>query len=154
MDGFISERASWIWGLSLIVLTVAMHALGVVAMALTMVGIRVRVERQPLGLLAVIPIVTGVIAAVGLLLATMHVVEAGIWATAYLWLGAIRSPMDAIFYSVDSLTTRGASGVVLERSWRMMGALESVDGMLLCGISTAYIFAVIQVYWPNLSRRD
>jgi uncharacterized membrane protein len=35
----------------------------------------------------------------------------------------------------------------------MMGALEAAAGMLLFGISTAYIFAVIQVYWPMLSRR-
>ena len=33
----------------------------------------------------------------------------------------------------------------------MMGALEAADGMLLFGISTAYIFAVIQAYWPMLS---
>ena len=32
----------------------------------------------------------------------------------------------------------------------MMGALEAAGGMLLFGISTAYIFAVIQAYWPML----
>jgi hypothetical protein len=31
-----------------------------------------------------------------------------------------------------------------------MGALEAVDGMLLFGISTAYMFAVMQLYWPML----
>jgi uncharacterized membrane protein len=36
----------------------------------------------------------------------------------------------------------------------LMGALEAADGMLLFGISTAYMFAVLQVYWPMLSRRD
>ena len=41
------------------------------------------------------------------------------------------------------MTTRGASGVTLEPQWLMMGALEAADGMLLFGISTAYIFAVI-----------
>jgi len=33
---------------------------------------------------------------------------------------------------------------VLEHHWRMMGALEATDGMLLFGISTAYIFTVMQ----------
>ena len=33
----------------------------------------------------------------------------------------------------------------------MMGALEAVDGVLLFGISTAYIFALMQTYWPMLS---
>ena len=35
----------------------------------------------------------------------------------------------------------------------MMGALEAGNCMLLFDISTAYIFAVMQVYWPMLSRR-
>jgi hypothetical protein len=57
-----------------------------------------------------------------------------------------------MLYSVDSMSTRGASGLTLQRHWQMMGALEAFDGMLLFGISTAYIFAVMQVYWPMLSR--
>ena len=52
----------------------------------------------------------------------------------------------------NSMTTRGASGLMLQQHWRMMGALEAADGMLLFGISTAYIFAVMQVYWPMLSE--
>jgi hypothetical protein len=41
---------------------------------------------------------------------------------------------------------------MLEPHRRMMGALEAVDGMLLCGISTAYIFAVMISYWPIISN--
>ncbi len=52
----------------------------------------------------------------------------------------------------NSITTRGASGLMLQQHWRMMGALEAADGMLLFGISTAYIFAIMQVYWPMLSE--
>jgi hypothetical protein len=42
---------------------------------------------------------------------------------------------------------------MLARHWRMMGALEAMDCMLLVGISTAYIFTVMQTYWPLLTRR-
>jgi hypothetical protein len=35
----------------------------------------------------------------------------------------------------------------------MVGAMESADGMLRFGISAAHVFAVMQVYWPTLSRR-
>ncbi len=51
------------------------------------------------------------------------------------------------------MTTRGASGLTLQQHWRVMGALEAADGMLLFGISTAYIFGVMQVYWPMLHPR-
>ena len=153
MNGDLLERASWTWGLSLIALTVAMHALGVVMMTLVLEKIRGQLDNRSLGLRYVIPIVIGLVGAVGLLLAVLHGIEATIWAAAYLWLDALGSPIDAMLYSVDSMSTRGASGLTLQRHWRMMGALEAFDGMLLFGISTAYIFATMQVYWPMLSRR-
>ena len=145
------QSVNWAWGLSLIALTIAIHAMGVVMMAIAGLGIRVRLGTRNLGLRQVILIVTGGVGAVGLLLAVLHGVEATIWAVAYVWLGALDSLQDAILYSLDSMTTRGASGLMLEPHWQMMGALEAADGMLLFGISTAYIFAVMQVYWPVLS---
>jgi len=42
--------------------------------------------------------------------------------------------------------------VVLPYRWQM-GALEALNGMLLFGISTAFIFAMLQIYWSRLSRR-
>jgi hypothetical protein len=142
-------RESWIWSLSLIVVTIAIHATGVVMMALVGLRIKVRVETRR----RVIPIVIGVIAGAGLLLAVLHGIEAAIWAAAYL-VGALDSPIDAIFYSLDAMVTSGASGLVLQRHWGIMGALQAADGMLLFGISTAYMFAMMQAYWPMLSARS
>jgi hypothetical protein len=97
--------------------------------------------------------IAGLIGTIGLLLAALHGIEAALWAVAYFWLGALNSPADAIFYSVDSITTRGASGLTLEQHWRMMGALEAMDGILLFGISTAFVFAAMQSFWPVMTRR-
>ena len=52
------------------------------------------------------------------------------------------------------MTTRGASGLNLAEEWRLMGALEAADGMLLFGISTAFLFAVLQQIWPMLTGDD
>ena len=153
MNGDLLKPVNWTWGLSLIVLTIAIHATGVVVLALVSLRIRVPMANRRLGLRYLIPIVIGLVAAAGLLLAVLHGIEAAIWAAAYLWVGALDSPLDAILYSVDSMSTRGASGLTLQGHWRMMGPLEAVDGMLLFGISTAYIFALMQAYWPLLSRR-
>jgi hypothetical protein len=146
---------SWIWGTSLIALTIAIHATGVLWIALADASIRVRIERQNrLKRRHVLELIIGLIGVVGLLLAALHGIEAALWAAAYWWLGALNSPADAILYSIDSISTRGASGLMLEHHWRLMGALEAVDGMLLFGISTAYIFTVMQTYWPLLTRRN
>jgi len=153
MDGNLLVRASLTWALSLIAVTIAIHAAGVVMMALVMVRVRLRLEQRRLGLWRVAPIVIGVVATIGLLLAVLHGIEIAIWAAAYLWLGALGYPADAMLYSVGAMTTAGDPGVTLEGHWRMMGALESAGGMLLFGMSTAYVFAVIQAHWPMLSRR-
>ena len=151
--GFTGGRMeNWTWCLSLIALTILIHATGIAFLAFAVRRIRNRMQSEGTRW-RVLTILIGVIGAVGLLLAVLHGIEAGIWATAYWWLGALRLPEEAMLYSVDSMTTRGASGLMLERGWRMMGALEAADGMLLFGISTAFIFAVMQLYAPPFHRQ-
>ena len=145
------NRPSWEWGLLLTVLTMAMHAGAVVMMACVSMSLRLRLESRSLNLMHVVVILVCLIGVFGLLLAVLHGIESGIWAAAYLWLGALDTPTDALLFSIDSMSTRGASGLTPQRSWQMMGALEAVDGMLLFGISTAYIFAVMQVHWSMLT---
>ncbi len=45
------------------------------------------------------------------------------------------------------MTTRGSPGMGLARQWRLIGALESVNGVLLFGISTAFLTAAINQLW-------
>jgi hypothetical protein len=141
---------NWTWGLLLITLTNAIHVIGVTFLVSPLHGFRRRLERQTARLPHVIAVVVAAFTGMGLLLAVLHGIEAAIWAAAYLWLGALDSPGSAILYSVDSMATRGASGVLLRPHWRMMGALEAADGMLLFGISTAFIFTVMQLYYQHL----
>ena len=134
----------WAWGLGLIAFALALHAFAVaflirIAQRFTASPKMTRhLRRYPILLTA------GLVGFVGSVLAVFHGVEWGIWAAAYLRLGAIGSVRDAMLYSVDSMTTRGASGLVLSGEWRLLGSLEAADGMLLFGISTAFVFAVIQ----------
>src|SRR5499427_8857948 len=146
------DYPSWRWGLSLITLTMASHLAAVVTMGIVAVKTRLRLETRSFVLWHLIPIMTCIVGVMGLLLALVLLIECGIWAGAYLWLGALDSPTDALLYSVDAMSTRGASGLTLQRPWQMMGALEAVNGMLLFGISTAYVFAVMQVHWSMLAK--
>ena len=75
---------NWVWGWSLIALTIAMHGAGVILMAFAGVSIRARIEnRNHVHLRHVAAIQIGLIGAVGLLLAALHGVEAMLWAAAY-----------------------------------------------------------------------
>src|SRR5215471_20183956 len=121
------DHPSWHWGLSLIAFTVAIHATAVVMMAFAMVRIRARLEARGPNLWKLIAILIFIIVVIGLLLAILHGIECGICAAAYVWLGALDSPIDALLFSVDSMSTRGSSGLTLQRHWQMMGALEAVN---------------------------
>jgi hypothetical protein len=149
----ICLSTQWTWGLLLVALTMAVHATGVVIMALVGVRIRLRLEHRSVDVRQAIRIMVGVVAVIGMLLAVLHGIEGMIWAAAYLWLGALGSPTDAMLYSLGAMTTAGAPELTLEGHWRIVGALESVGGLLVFGISTAYVFTVMQGFWPMLSRR-
>jgi hypothetical protein len=51
------------------------------------------------------------------------------------------------------MSTRGAAGLTLQRHWQLMGALEAFNGMLLFGVSTAFLFTVAQVYWSMIATQ-
>jgi hypothetical protein len=147
----VLDYPSWRWCLSLIALTMVFHAVAIVMMGIVAVKIRVRLEARETSLWNLIPIMICIVTVIGLLLAVALVIECGIWAVAYLWLGALDSPLDALLFSIDSMSTRGASGLTLQRHWQLMGALEAVNGMLLFGVSTAWLFTVGQWYWSMIA---
>ena len=152
MNGWDAWNASVICSVALIALTIMIHAAGVVFIALALE--RMRPWLQPAGKMLRVSTLVSIclIVGVALSLVILHGVECVAWAVAFFRLGAISSPADALLYSVDSMTTRGASGLMLERQWRMMGASESGDGMLLFGVSTAFLFYLMQRIWATGSR--
>jgi hypothetical protein len=78
---------------------------------------------------------------VGLML--IHAVEVWLYAGCYLALGALSDLETAIYFSTASFTTIGYGDVVLDRKWRLVGAIEGANGLLLFGWSTAFLFSVI-----------
>ena len=147
------DLSSWSLGLALIVLTIAIHTTAVVLMAFGLEArIRARVDGTP-DLRRAIPTVIVRIGAVALILAALHGLEGVLWALAYWWLGALDSFSDASVYALSTMTTFEIPGLTLPSRFQMISALEAVNGVLLFGISTAFLFAVIQVHWQLLSHR-
>jgi hypothetical protein len=148
------DLSSWALGLSLIVLTIAIHTTAVVLMAFGLEKrVRFRVDTQESDRLRAIPAMIRHIGAVALVLAALSGLEGVLWASAYWWLGALDSFTGASVYSLASMTTFEIPGLTLPPRWQMISALEAVNGVLLFGISTAFLFAVIQVHWQLLSHR-
>ena len=72
-----------------------------------------------------------------------HFVEVLIWAFFYMLRGVVPDRLSAIYYSVASYTTIGASGVTLPDHWRGIGGFEAMAAMLMFGWSTALLAAVV-----------
>jgi hypothetical protein len=148
----LAWTADWLWGLPLIAFTLTCHVAVVIGIAVLLEHLRMpverrRPERRDIALLAIAAIGT-----VGLVLAVLHGLEAMVWAAAYLLLGALGTLSDAMLYSMDSMTTRGSPGLSLAHQWKLMGALESVNGVLLFGISTAFLAAAINQLWSWIQK--
>jgi Ion channel len=73
----------------------------------------------------------------------LHVLEATIWAGFYYWRGLFEDFETSLYFSLGSYTTIGYGDVVLPRTWRLLGAIEGISGVLLCGLSAAFVFAIV-----------
>ena len=72
----------------------------------------------------------------------LHGMEILLWAGFYRW-RCLPSWDSAIYFSASSYSTLGCSDVSLPSIWRTLGPLESVIGVLMCGLSVSLLFAII-----------
>ena len=65
-----------------------------------------------------------------------------LWACCYRWL-CLPSWNSAFYFSATSYSTVGYGDVVVPLKWRLLGPLESMMGVLMCGIAVSLLFALI-----------
>jgi len=64
------------------------------------------------------------------------------WASCYRRL-CFSSWESALYFSASSYATVGYGDIVLPPNWHMLGPLESIIGVLMCGISVSVLIAAI-----------
>jgi len=73
----------------------------------------------------------------------LHLVEITTWGLCYAWTGAMDGVQTALYFSAVTYTTTGYDDLILPKEWRLVGAVESLTGILMCGLSTGFFFAVL-----------
>ena len=58
--------------------------------------------------------------------------------------GEFRDFEDALYFSTSTYATIGYGDLVLSRSWRIVGAIEGVNGIILLGWSTAFFVSIVR----------
>ena len=85
----------------------------------------------------------------------LHLIEIGVWAGFYLWKGALGDLQSALYFSAVTYTTTGYGDIVLPKEWRLFGGVEALTGILMCGWSTGFFFAIVtRLYRPRDKMPD
>ena len=80
---------------------------------------------------------------VTLITAGAHLTQIALWAAVFVSIGEILTFPRAFYYSAENYTSLGYGDIVLSERWQLLGPLETVNGLLLFGLSTSVMFAVM-----------
>ena len=80
---------------------------------------------------------------VSLLTSMAHLIQIGLWAIAFMLVGEFSSFQTAFYCSAQNYTALGYGDMILSERWRMLGPLEAISGLLLFGLSTSLMFAIM-----------
>ena len=90
----------------------------------------------------------------------LHATEIWVYASLYAALGASPNFEEALYFSTATYATIGYGDLTLGREWRVLGAIEGINGVILLGWSTAFFLSIVERLrmiehdWLEPSRRD
>ena len=121
----------------MLVMTV-IHSLG-------LIGLRkvLHLDPQTLGKRSIDTRAIVTLAGLGVLIFALHFLEIFLFALFYLWVDAIATLEQALFYSASAYTTLGLTADFFPAEWRLIGAFEALIGFVLIGWSTAFMFGTM-----------
>lgn len=90
-----------------------------------------------------------VICVVLLMLFTGHLVQIGIWAQLFMYLGEFQDFETAYYHSTVNFASLGYGDIVMSEKWRLLGAIEASNGVLMFGLSAGTMMPVM----TNLYQR-
>ncbi|WP_457675520.1 potassium channel family protein [Thiolapillus sp.] len=89
------------------------------------------------------------IGSIMLLLVLGNLIQIAIWGILFLYLGEFSNFSEAFYHSAVNFATLGYGDLVMSGKHRLLGPLESVNGILMIGLSTSALMSALQ----NTMRR-
>ncbi|MBR0650390.1 two pore domain potassium channel family protein [Roseomonas terrae] len=83
-----------------------------------------------------------------------HLTGVSIWASLYVYLGAVDNFADAFYSSFIMNTTLGLGDIAQDAGTRLLAPLTATSGIMMIGWSTAVFVYVIQTYLPHIARSE
>ena len=125
----------------MVMVTVSMHAIGLYALS-RLLRVEERAERRvqihPLSARGIVNTLT-----VALGLFVVHGLEIWLYAFVYLAIGAVEGLREAVYFSTITYGAIGYSDAAMAPGWRLVSAIEGINGIILIGWSTAFFVTLI-----------
>jgi hypothetical protein len=121
---------------SLMALCVVVHAIGMTALMRWLSRLVARMDAR-------FWFTTWLLVRTAGLIILLHLVEIAVWAFFYAWDHGMPDLQSAFYFSAVTYTTTGYGDLVLPNEWRLVGGVEALTGILMCGWSAAFFFAVV-----------
>ena len=125
----------------MVMATVSIHAIGLYALS-RLLGVEERGERRanihPLSGRGIVNTLT-----VALGLFVLHGLEIWLYAFLYLEIGAVDGLRESVYFSTITYGAIGYSDAAMAPSWRLVSAIEGINGIILIGWSTAFFVTLI-----------
>jgi len=76
-------------------------------------------------------------------LIVIHMLEVALWALFYWWQTCLPDAESSFYFSGVTYATLGYGDLLLPKEWRLLGPIEGLTGILMCGLSTGLFFAMV-----------
>jgi hypothetical protein len=76
-------------------------------------------------------------------LIVIHLFEIAVWALFFWWQKCLPDAESSFYFSGVTYATIGYGDLVLPKEWRLFGPIEGLTGILMCGLSTAFLFVIV-----------
>ncbi|NOR73006.1 MAG: two pore domain potassium channel family protein [Mariprofundaceae bacterium] len=121
------------------VLSMAIQVVAVVAM----LRYRIRIQKESWRADGTFAFATVVLSVILLLLFLGHMVQISIWATLFVQLNEFDHFQAAFYHSAVNFSSLGYGDIVMSEKWRLLGALEASNGVLMFGLSAGTMLSVM-----------
>jgi hypothetical protein len=87
-----------------------------------------------------------------LILMLGNLLQISIWGALFLWLGEFTELSEAVYHSAVNYASLGYGDIVMSKNWKLLGPLEAVNGVLMCGMTAGVLMGILQAQIKQVLR--
>jgi hypothetical protein len=126
---------------ALVLTTVLIHAVGLLLLVRLTRREAIHEEKEGVQAMSVRGVAIIVLVVLGLFV--LHGIEIWLYAVVFTELGAIETMRHAVYFSTQTYAAIGYSDDAIAHQWRLVAAIEGINGLLLIGWSTAFFVTMM-----------